>query len=196
MIAYIFGKGGHAKVIRSFIESKYHSITYLDKAEEQKVWDKPAQFRDAHFYLGIGDNDIRSALFQRAREAGLTLPVCIAPNAFVAQDVKIGEAVFIGAGACILTAAQLGDNVIVNTLSSVDHDCHIGPHSQLTAGVNLGGGTRIGMSCFFGIKSITLPMVTVGDSVQVMAGSVINKDVESNLVVGGYPAKIIKQVGQ
>ncbi len=53
--------------------------------------------------------------------------------------------------------------------------------------------TYIGKNCFIGANSIILPGVRIGDHVIVGAGSVITKDVKSNCIVAGNPAKIIKE---
>lgn len=52
--------------------------------------------------------------------------------------------------------------------------------------------TYIGRNCFIAINSIILPGVKIGDEVIVGAGSVVTKDVPSNCVVAGNPAKIIR----
>ncbi|VWX32730.1 conserved hypothetical protein [Limnobacter sp. 130] len=50
---------------------------------------------------------------------------------------------------------------------------------------------RIGNNVFIGVGSIILPGVTIGNNVVVGAGSVVSKDVPSNHVVAGNPAKYI-----
>jgi acetyltransferase-like isoleucine patch superfamily enzyme len=52
--------------------------------------------------------------------------------------------------------------------------------------------TYIGKECFIGARAIILPGVSIGDHVIVGAGSVVTKDVQSNCIVAGNPAKIIK----
>ncbi|GAA4379560.1 DapH/DapD/GlmU-related protein [Nocardioides caricicola] len=49
----------------------------------------------------------------------------------------------------------------------------------------------IGDDVYFGIRSIVLPGVTIGNRVIVGAGSVVTKDVPDNSVVGGVPARLI-----
>lgn len=53
--------------------------------------------------------------------------------------------------------------------------------------------TMIGRDCFIGAKSIILPGISIGDSVIVAAGSVVTKNVASNCIVAGNPAKVIKE---
>lgn len=52
--------------------------------------------------------------------------------------------------------------------------------------------TKIGKNCFIGCASIIMPGVSVGDHVIVGAGSVVTKDVPSNSIVVGNPAKVVR----
>ncbi len=53
--------------------------------------------------------------------------------------------------------------------------------------------TYIGKNCFIAVNSTILPGVKIGDEVIVGAGSVVTKDVPSNVIVAGNPAKIIRE---
>lgn len=54
------------------------------------------------------------------------------------------------------------------------------------------GEICIGNNCFIGAGSILLPGVFLGDNIVVAAGSVVTKSFfESNIIIGGNPAKII-----
>ena len=48
--------------------------------------------------------------------------------------------------------------------------------------------------CWIGAGAIICPNVKIGDNVVVGAGSVVVKDVESNSVVAGCPAKEIRKL--
>lgn len=52
----------------------------------------------------------------------------------------------------------------------------------------------IGDNVFIGWGAIVLPGVNIGNNVVVAAGSVVTKDVPSNSVVGGNPAKVINNI--
>lgn len=52
--------------------------------------------------------------------------------------------------------------------------------------------TFIGKNCFIAVGAIILPGVSISDEVIVGAGAVVTKDVPSNCVVAGNPAKIIR----
>ena len=52
--------------------------------------------------------------------------------------------------------------------------------------------TYIGDDCVIGIGAIILAGVKIGNNVVVGAGSVVTKDVPSNVIIAGNPARIIK----
>jgi len=53
--------------------------------------------------------------------------------------------------------------------------------------------TIIGKNCFIAVNSTILPGVNIGNEVVVGAGSVVTKNVPSNVIVAGNPARIIRQ---
>lgn len=55
---------------------------------------------------------------------------------------------------------------------------------------------KVGNNVYFGSGCIVLPGVTIGNNVVVGAGSIITKDIPSNSVAVGIPARVIKTVEQ
>ena len=53
---------------------------------------------------------------------------------------------------------------------------------------------KIGDNVWIGGSAVIVPGVTIGNNVVVAAGAVVTKDVPDNVVVGGNPAKIIKEL--
>ena len=47
---------------------------------------------------------------------------------------------------------------------------------------------------WIGANAMVLPGVTVGSRVVIAAGAVVNKDVPSDCLVAGVPAKIVKRL--
>ncbi|WP_133013586.1 DapH/DapD/GlmU-related protein [Clostridium cuniculi] len=50
----------------------------------------------------------------------------------------------------------------------------------------------IGENVWIGANVTVVPGVTIGNNAIIVAGAVVTKDVDSNTVVGGVPAKLIK----
>jgi sugar O-acyltransferase (sialic acid O-acetyltransferase NeuD family) len=198
--AYIIGSGGHAHVIRSLLpHARIRFLVDRDPAPDDILQDDffaappPA---GADYFIGIGDNAVRRLYFDRLKKGGVRVSSCIAPTAWVASDAAIGEGLFIGAGAIIGSRSRLADNIIVNTLASVDHDCSIGADAQLAPGVILGGRVQIGASAFLGLRCSVLPGLEIGDGATIMAGALVTRTVAAGARAGGLPARIVNPAGR
>ncbi len=55
---------------------------------------------------------------------------------------------------------------------------------------------HIGKNCWIGAGAIILPGITIGDNVVVGAGSVVTKDLPSNVVAVGNPCRILREVNE
>jgi len=55
---------------------------------------------------------------------------------------------------------------------------------------------KIGHTCWIGGKAVICPGVTIGDNVVIGAGSVVTKNVPSNVVIAGNPAKIVRYLDE
>lgn len=55
---------------------------------------------------------------------------------------------------------------------------------------------HIGMNCWIGTGAIILPGITIGDNVVVGAGSVVTKDIPSNVVAVGNPCRVLREVDE
>ena len=78
---------------------------------------------------------------------------------------------------------------------------HIGDETYLASGAivfthdfsrKIHTDTYIGKRCFIGANAIIMPGVRIGDSVIVGAGAIVTKNVKSNTIVAGNPARVIK----
>jgi acetyltransferase-like isoleucine patch superfamily enzyme len=86
----------------------------------------------------------------------------------------------------------IGDNVLigpkVNILSEEHPVDPVERKSLMVRPVVIKSGSWIGAG------ATILPGVTVGENSVVAAGAVVNKDVPDNTIVGGIPAKVIKNI--
>lgn len=108
------------------------------------------------------------------------------------NNVKIGRNVVIMNNSLFMAAGgiTIEDDVMVAAnaqLISNNHDLY--DHQVLTC-----KPVHLKRNCWIGAGATILPGVTIGENAVVAAGAVVTKDVESNTVVGGNPAKIIKRL--
>ncbi|WP_099353818.1 sugar O-acetyltransferase [Fredinandcohnia onubensis] len=91
-------------------------------------------------------------------------------------EIQIGDSCFIAPGVHIYTAT---------------HPLH--PVERVTAG-EFGKPVTIGDNVWIGGRAIINPGVKIGHNVVIASGAVVTKDIPDNVVVGGNPAKIIKEI--
>ena len=53
---------------------------------------------------------------------------------------------------------------------------------------------KVGNNVWIGGNVCVMPGVTIGDNVVIGAGSVVNKDIPSNVVAVGNPCKVLKNI--
>lgn len=103
---------------------------------------------------------------------------CVLP-----MDTKIGNNVkfgYWGLGTVIHKKAVIGNNVVIG--------------QNVTIGGKAGGGVPIiGNNCVISTGSKIIGDITLGDNVVVGANAVVTKNFPSNVVIGGVPAKILKE---
>lgn len=110
------------------------------------------------------------------------------------RNISIGENVFINHDCSFLDLGgiTIDDGVMIApkvVISSEGHPVNIEERNRLTV-----GRVHIKRNAWIGANVTILPGVTVGENSVVAAGAVVAQDVPDNKVVGGVPAKIIKQL--
>lgn len=89
-----------------------------------------------------------------------------------------------------LSIAHWG-SIVVHSEVRVGNNCRI--HSAVNIGVFSGKCPTIGNNVYIAPGAKLFGGITVGDNVTIGANAVVNKDVPSNVTVGGIPAKIISK---
>ncbi|MBU2632115.1 acyltransferase [Patescibacteria group bacterium] len=108
------------------------------------------------------------------------------------NGIKIGKDSIIGEGAVLDGRAPLiiGDHVDFASevmVYNAQHDLNDPSFKAVK------GSVEIGDYVFIGPRAIILPGVKIGKGAVVAAGAVVNRDVEDFMIVGGVPAKPIRE---
>ncbi len=84
---------------------------------------------------------------------------------------------------------SMGDHVTLAPGTTIlAHDASL----KESLGYTMLGKVKIGNNVFIGAGSVVLPNVTIGNDVIIGAGSIVTKDIPSNSVAVGNPARVIK----
>ena len=144
--------------------------------------------------FGFGDGQARLELSGLAREKGFQLATAVHPKAFVAADASVGQGTLLVAGVVVNPAAKVGENVIVNTCASVEHECVIEDGVHISAGVHLGGRVLVRRAAVVEIGATVASGIIIGAGAIIGAGSVVLCDIPDFVLAYGVPAKVIRKI--
>lgn len=55
---------------------------------------------------------------------------------------------------------------------------------------------RIGKNCWIGAGVVIVPGITIGDNVVIGAGSIVTKDIPSNVIAVGNPCRVLREINE
>lgn len=177
----------------------------LDAGLEYNFWDEAVNARKLHAIKGcaklnaipVTDEQEREAaireLFGSVGKNPIVLPIFNCDNG---RNIHVGDNFLTNYNVTILDIAPvyIGDYVMIGPhtlITTVNHPLSPGKrrrHIGQAKAVTIGRDVWIGGNCTI------LPGVTIGNNVVIAAGAVVTKDVPDNCVVGGVPARVIKEI--
>lgn len=112
-------------------------------------------------------------------------------------EIRVGHRVFINQNCTLYDLAEIriGDDVMIGPNVSIISSSHPIAPSERRAGV-IGKPIAIGRNVWIAAGATIIGGVTVGENSVVAAGSVVTKDVPSNTLVGGNPARVICSIAE
>ncbi len=190
MDIFVYGAGGHGKVILDSIQSgrpRYRVARLIDDnvgLHGGTIFGHLIQGAEAiglePGFIAIGDNAARLRVAARYRGRLVTL---VHRSAILGGDVRLGEGTVLMAGAIVNAGSSVGAQVIVNTAATVDHDCVIGDGVHLAPGCHLCGNVEVGMGSLLGVGTLVVPGIRIGRNVFIHAGQTITRDVPDGATV-------------
>lgn len=193
----ILGTGGHAKVAAEVLEEEFTIIGFVgpSRAHERylgsdDVLDEIIKSRTQNAFVAVGDNRLRYQLTQRALHCGFNLVNGISSKAHLSQSVVVGSGVLVMPGVVVNASTKIGNGCILNTGSTVDHDCILGDYVHIAPGVHMAGNVSVGQGSFIGVGSAVSNGILIGSWSVVGAGAVVVNDLPSQVVAYGIPARI------
>jgi sugar O-acyltransferase (sialic acid O-acetyltransferase NeuD family) len=195
-MVYVYGGGGHAKVVVDILlETGVRIEAIVDDAIQGellgiKVVRKPMiKLSSANpFVIAIGNNSDRKKVCQQLSAEYYNV---IHPTSSVSQNSSLGTGCMIFHRCVVQAGTQIGNHVILNTGSQVDHDCIIADFVHIAPRVTLCGNVSVGEGVLIGAGAIILPGVSIGPWARVGAGAVVISNVNAGETVAGVPAKKI-----
>jgi len=111
----------------------------------------------------------------------------------IGKNLRIMSGVDFGSEPYLIS---IGNNVVISV--GVLFSTHDGGASVIrniedmkNKRINTLGEINVGNNVFIGARAIILPNISIGDNVIIAAGAIVSKDIPSNTVFAGVPAKQI-----
>jgi len=208
---FILGAGGHSKVLIDCLRTadNIHILGILDinsDLHNKQFCDLPILGNDQEILKkyspetiqlvnGIGSTGLpsrRVAIFEQYKKLGYQFLTIVHPTAYFAKGTHLGEGAQLMAGSIVQPGCIVGSNVIINTKTTIDHDCVIEDHVHLAPGVTCCGNVTIGAQSHVGCGATLLQGITIGERCLIAAGGVVVRDMIVGSKVAGVPAKIME----
>ena len=212
----IWGGRGHSKVVRDLLtlnQKRVVAIVDNDKNLMSPFNDVSIFYGEYGFrqFLELRKNDFGSAaslggvvaiggakgrerveIYNFFLNEGLEVEALVHKSAIVTRSAMIGKGSQILANVFIGSEAVIGDFCILNSSSSIDHECSLGVGVHVAPGAVLAGDVEVEDHAFIGTNATILPGVRIGSGAIVGAGAVVTRDVAADLCVVGNPAVPLK----
>ncbi len=112
------------------------------------------------------------------------------------KNITIEDNVYINFGCIILDCAEvrIGANTLIGPNAGIYPVNHAIDANERINGGCISSPISIGKNCWFGGDVKVLTGVTIGDNTIIGAGSIVTKDIPSNVIAAGNPCKVIRPI--
>lgn len=193
---YLYGASGHGKVVAEIAEENgYYIDAFIDENVSKKkmlgysVLHEPPQ-KNIDIVISIGNNRIRKNIVDQS--SLFNYVTLLHPRSSVSKRVQMEEGTVVMSGVTINAAVTVGKHCIINTNSSIDHDCVLEDFVHISPNAALGGSVYVGEGTHVGIGANVIQGIKIGKWCTIGAGTVIISDVPDGSTVVGNPGRIVK----
>ena len=111
-------------------------------------------------------------------------------------NIEVGENFYANVNLVILDGAKvcIGDNAFIAPNVGIYTAGHPLDAEQRNRGLEYARPVTIGHDVWIGAGVNILPGVTIGDNTVIGAGSVVTKDIPSNVLAVGNPCRVVKEI--
>jgi sugar O-acyltransferase (sialic acid O-acetyltransferase NeuD family) len=187
----VVGSSGHASVLVDAIElaGGYRVAGYLDdtlpRGTVRRGYLVLGGLNDAasicadqlinDVVIAIGDNWRRRKVYSDLTRncPNLKFPIVKHPSALIATSAEISRGAAVLACSHVGPGSRVGAFCIINTGSSIDHDCTMHDFASIAPGVFMGGLVQIGECSAIGVGASISDRISIGSHAVVGTGAVL-----------------------
>jgi acetyltransferase EpsM len=149
-----------------------------------------------YFHVAIGDNFIRSKVYKEIVNLNIKnlIPLTIIDStAVIKKSSSVGFGCYIAAGTIIQSSTKIGNFIIINLNTSIDHDNFIDDFCSLAGNSITGGNVKIGKFSHLALATVIKNNIVIEENVIVGSNSYVSKNLTKNNIYFGNPAKLYKK---
>lgn len=186
----IIGGGGLGKIVidilvsdaRFEIEGVIDPSLSVDKVNGIKVIGPDSELPDIlksgirKAVLAIGGVSLETNIgridkYSRIEKMGFEMVNCIQKGSYISPTAKIGKGNIMIGSCYIGPNVKIGSGIIMHPFTSVEHDSILEDYLQLSQGVKVAGGARIGRASFIGMGANIIQGAVVPEKTFVKSNS-------------------------
>lgn len=194
----IAGKGALHDIIIDILGMENYKGFYDDYESKDSFYLGKLNQIQSHNHIFLAIASIKNMLLRESLIKQFKEKNIFGMNA-ISQKANFSRNASCGTGNIILPFVQigvntlLGDGNIIFSNSVIEHDCKLGNNINIAPGVSIAGKVIIEDNVYIGVGSNIGDGVTIRKNSVIGAGSTVLKDVDTNSLYYGTPAKKIKQ---
>ena len=177
------------------LAGELYDANYNKELFEKRIYAKELckEFNDRNVRNLEEKKSILEKLFQKRIDTVLIEPNFYCDYGF---NIHLGKNFYSNHNLVILDAnkVEFGNNVFIGPNCGFYTSGHPLDYKTRNKGLEYAKPIKVGNNVWFGGNVCVLPGITIGDNVVIGAGSVVNKDIPSNVVAVGNPCKVVKEI--
>ncbi len=151
------------------------------------------QKEDVYVTIAVGSAKVRKNIAEKLGQyPNIHFATLIDPSVILSERIEIGKGCILCAGTIATVDIKIGNHVIINLDCTLGHDDVLKDYVTVYPSVNISGNVTVGQESELGTGSHIIQGKQIAQRSIVGAGSVVIRDIPSDCVAVGNPAKPIK----